>query len=190
MSQNNQEVNIEVFNELFGSYRQRFIRFASSYIADAAVAEDIVMDSFVAAWENRRALSVASFPAYTLTAVKNRCLNHLRGQSVRMRAAEDIHSHGARMMQTRIATLQACDPEELFSEETRRLVQATLDSLPERTREIFVRSRFRGQSYKQIASEMDCTVKSVEFEVSKAMKRLRINLKDYLIVFLFLITID
>ena len=37
---------------------------------------------------------------------------------------------------------------------------------------------------------MDCTVKSVEFEVSKAMKRLRINLKDYLIVFLFLITID
>ena len=69
-------------------------------------------------------------------------------------------------------------------------MQATLDSLPERTREIFVRSRFRGQSYKQIASEMDCTVKSVEFEVSKAMKRLRINLKDYLIVFLFLITID
>ena len=51
MSQNNQEVNIEVFNELFGSYRQRFIRFASSYIADAAVAEDIVMESFVAAWE-------------------------------------------------------------------------------------------------------------------------------------------
>jgi len=189
MSQSSQEINIEAFNSLFAIYRQRFIRFASSYVADEAIAEDVVMESFVAAWENRRALTVASFPAYTLTAVKNKCLNHLRAQSVRMRAAEKIQSHDARMLQTRIATLQACDPEELFSEETRRLVQSTLDALPERTREIFIRSRFRGESYKQIAAEMDITVKSVEFEVSKAMKQLRINLKDYLIAFIFLLTI-
>lgn len=178
-------LDLAAFNDLFGEYRQRFIRFAVGYTSDQAVAEDIVMESFVAAWERRELLTAASFPPYTLTIVKNRCLNFLRGQQVRMRAAENIHTHGARMLRTRIATLQACDPEELFSEEARLLVDRTLESLPERTRDIFVRSRFRGQSYKEIAAELDITVKSVEFEVSKAMKLLRVALKDYLAVFIF-----
>ena len=72
------------------------------------------------------------------------------------------------MLRTRISTLEACNPEELFSEEARRLVNETLDRLPEKTRAIFIRSRFDGKSYKEIAAEMDVTVKSVEFEVSKA----------------------
>lgn len=190
MSQPGSEIDLKAFNDLFGTYQQRFIRFAASYIADTSAAEDVVMESFVAAWENRAALTTASFPAYTLTAVKNKCLNYLRAQGVRMRAAEDIHSHGTRMLNMRISTLQACDPEELFSEEVRRLVQQAVDDLPERTREIFIRSRFRGQSYKEIALEMDTTVKSVEFEVSKATKLLRVRLKDYLIAFIFLININ
>lgn len=143
------------------------------------------MESFMAAWEKRDMLSASAFPPYALTIVKNKCLNHLRSQGVRLRAAEDIHSHGARMLRTRISTLEACNPEELFSEEARRLVNETLDRLPEVTRAIFIRSRFDGKSYKEIAAEMGVTVKSVEFEVSKAMKILRVVLKDYLAYFIF-----
>lgn len=181
------ETNLDIgtFNRLFGEYQHRLIRFARSYVPDEAVAEDLVMESFVAAWENRAMLTAESFPPYTLTIVKNKCLNHLRAQGVRLRAAEDIHSHGMRMLQTRISTLEACDPGELFSDEARRLVDQALDALPARTREIFIRSRFKGQSYKEIAAEMDTTVKSVEFEVSKAMKILRVRLKDYLPLFVF-----
>lgn len=178
-------LDLAAFNRLFGDYQQRFIRFALSYIADSAAAEDIVMESFVAAWNRRERLTAASFPPYTLTVVRNKCLNYLRAQGVRSRAAERIHSHDARMLRTRIATLEACDPEELFSAEARALVEKTLDRLPQRTREIFVRSRVRDESYKQIAAEMGTTVKSVEFEVSKAMKVLRVALKDYLPFFLF-----
>lgn len=180
MAQSDVDVDTRAFNRLFSEYQQRYIRFARSYVSDAAVAEDLVMESFVAAWENRAGLTTASFPPYTLTIVKNKCLNHLRAQAVRLRAAEDIHSHGMRMLHTRITTLEACDPQELFSEEARRLVKQALDALPERTREIFIRSRFQGQSYKEIAAEMGTTVKSVEFEVSKAMKLLCVSLKDYL----------
>lgn len=185
MSLGEQPLDLGAFNRLFGEYQQRFIRYAVSYIADADAAEDIVMESFVAAWGKRDALTAGSFAPYTLTIVRNKCLNYLRAQKVRMRAAENIHSHGARMLRMRIETLQASDPEELFSEEARRLVEKTLASLPERTREAFVRSRFHGQSYKQIADELGTTVKSVEFEVSKAMKRLRTVLKDYLPFFVF-----
>ncbi|WP_418992698.1 RNA polymerase sigma-70 factor [Alistipes sp.] len=178
-------LDLAAFNHLFGVYQQRFIRFAVSYIADEAAAEDIVMESFVAAWSRRETLSVTMFAPYTLTIVKNKCLNWLRAQQVRSRVAEDLHSHGDRMLRMRISTLEVCDPEELFSEEARRLVEKTLAALPERTREIFLRSRFRGESYKQIAAETGTTVKSVEFEVSKAMKQLRTALKDYLAYFIF-----
>ena len=178
-------LDLKAFNRLFGEYQQRFIRFAGTYVSDAATAEDIVMESFMAAWEKRDMLSASAFPPYALTIVKNKCLNHLRSQGVRLRAAEDIHSHGARMLRTRISTLEACNPEELFSEEARRLVNETLDRLPEKTRAIFIRSRFDGKSYKEIAAEMDVTVKGVEFEVSKAMKILRVALKDYLAFFIF-----
>lgn len=178
-------LDLKAFNRLFGEYQQRFIRFAAGYVGEAAAAEDIVMESFTAAWEKRETLSESAFPPYALTIVKNKCLNHLRAQSVRLRAAESLHSHGMRVLRTRIFTLEACDPGELFSEEARRLVNEALDTLPERTRDIFIRSRFRGESYKQIAAATGTTVKSVEFEISKAMKLLRVTLKDYLPLLVF-----
>ena len=183
-------LDLAAFDRLFGEYRPRFIRFAASYVTDAAVAEDIVMESFMAAWERRALLSERSLPPYVLVIVRNKCLNHLRARQVRLRAEEHLHSHGARMLELRISTLEACEPAQLFSDEARRLVNETLDRLPDRTREVFVRSRFRGESYKEIAAALGATVKSVEFEISKAMRSLRISLKDYLPLLILFLLID
>lgn len=183
-------LDLAAFDRLFGEYRPRFIRFAVSYVTDAAVAEDLVMESFMAAWERRALLSEKSFPPYVLVIVRNKCLNHLRSRQVRLRAEEDLNSHRARLLELRVSTLEACEPAQLFSDEARRLVDETLARLPERTREIFQRSRFRGESYKEIAASMGTTVKSVEFEVSKAMKTLRVSLRDYLPLFYLFLLID
>lgn len=183
-------LDLAAFDRLFGEYRPRFIRFAVSYVTDAAVAEDLVMESFMAAWERRALLSEKSFPPYVLVIVRNKCLNHLRSRQVRLRAEEDLNSHRARLLELRVSTLEACEPAQLFSDEARRLVDETLARLPERTREIFQRSRFRGESYKEIAASMGTTVKSVEFEVSKAMKSLRVSLRDYLPLFYIFLLID
>ena len=183
-------LDLAAFDRLFGEYRPRFIRFAVSYVTDAAVAEDLVMESFMAAWERRALLSEKNFPPYVLVIVRNKCLNHLRSRQVRLRAEEDLNSHRARLLELRVSTLEACEPAQLFSDEARRLVDETLARLPERTREIFQRSRFRGESYKEIAASMGTTVKSVEFEVSKAMKTLRVSLRDYLPLFYLFLLID
>ena len=183
-------LDLAAFDRLFGEYRPRFIRFAVSYVTDAAVAEDLVMESFMAAWERRALLSEKSFPPYVLVIVRNKCLNHLRSRQVRLRAEEDLNSHRARLLELRVSTLEACEPAQLFSDEARRLVDETLARLHERTREIFQRSRFRGESYKEIAASMGTTVKSVEFEVSKAMKSLRVSLRDYLPLFYLFLLID
>lgn len=187
MQSTSSELDLRAFNNLFNEYWQRFVRFATTYVNDVAVAEDIVMESFEGAWENRDRLSVTTFPAYTLTTVKHKSLNHLRSKNIKIRVNESILSHSSRLLEARISTLEACDPEELFNDEARRLVNETLAKLPGHTRDIFVDSRFNGLSYKEISAIKGVTVKSVEFEVSKAMKALRISLKDYLPALIFLL---
>jgi RNA polymerase sigma-70 factor (ECF subfamily) len=91
------------------------------------------------------------------------------------------------VIQTNIETLEACNPQELFSKEVNKLINEAISTLPNRTKDIFLRSRYQNQSYKEIASDLNITVKSVEFEVSKAMKILKIALKDYFPVLLFIL---
>lgn len=172
--------DIHLFNQLFSEYQKRFIYFACTYLQDEAAAEDVVMDSFIYYWENRSALdSNQNIPAYILKVVKHKCLNYLRSQSVRMKVHNAINSHQLRVLQTKITTLEACDPQELFREEAYGIVKRALASLPAQTRDIFVRSRHQNQSYKQIAGELGISAKTVEFHISKALKILRLSLKDY-----------
>lgn len=111
--------------------------------------------------------------------------DHLRSQGVRLRAAEDIHSHGARMLRTRISTLEACNPEELFSEEARRLVNETLDRLPERPARSLSAAASMPKAIRRSPPKWALRSRASEFEVSKAMKILRVVLKDYLAYFIF-----
>ena len=67
------------FNKFFTENQHRFIRFAWTYTRDEVVAEDIVMESLMAYWENRDHMTPEINPAaYVLTVVKNKCLNYLR----------------------------------------------------------------------------------------------------------------
>lgn len=84
----------------------------------------------------------------------------------------------------RIATLEACNPEKLFSDELQSLVDKALETLPEQTRDIFVRSRYNNQSHKEIAVALGISTKTVEFHITKALKVLRVALKDYFLYWL------
>lgn len=178
---------LAAFNELFTSYKGRFIRFAQTYVRDAAIAEDYVIDSLIYYWENRHKLEGdVNAPAYVLTVLKHKCLNYLQHQSLHEEVVDTMISHAQWELNTRIASLEACEPYELFVAEAQEIVKTTLARLPERTREIFVMSRMQNLSHKEIAEKLDITTKGVEFHIAKALKELRIGLKDYLPVFLYL----
>ncbi|WP_347224090.1 sigma-70 family RNA polymerase sigma factor, partial [Bacteroides congonensis] len=70
-------------------------------------------------------------------------------------------------------------PNEILSEELRAKVKTLLASMPEKTRIAFVRDRLDGKSHKEIAEELGISVKGVEYHISRAVKMLRDNLKDY-----------
>ena len=165
---------IKAFNKLFADYHGLFVRFANTYLQDEAAAEDIAVEGIMYYWENRHSLSSDSnIPAYILEAIKHKCLNFLR----HLRVREDVEQR---------ATLEACDPQEIFSSEAGRLVDEALAMMSDKTRRIFIMSRYENKTYPEIAAYFSLSVKSVEFHISKALKILKVKLKDYMTIVLFM----
>lgn len=177
------------FGRLFATWRARFEAIACRYVRSAAVAEDLVSDSFMSFWENRgRIPADANLQAYILIIVRNKCLDWLRAQSLHAKIEQEVYELRRRVLAADIRSLQACNPEEIFSAEVAAIVRQSLDRLPELTREVFVARRFEELSYKEIAEKYGITVRRVEFELEKAVKQLRVALKDYLPVLLMLLS--
>jgi RNA polymerase sigma-70 factor (ECF subfamily) len=178
---------LQIFNRLYADYQRRFVRFAYTYVRDLAVAEDITADAFAHYWENFDLLTFdTSAPAYIIGVIKNKSLTYLKHEQMRKVVEEKLKTHMEWDLRMRMEMLEACNPEELFTAEIQTIVDRTLALLPEKTRRIFMMNRYKNLSYKEIAAQSDMTVKGVEFHVSKALKLLKINLKDYLPVFLYL----
>lgn len=165
--------------------RANFIRFAQSYVVDEETAEDIVMDSFVYFWERRDEIDTGgNVSAYILTVVKHKCLDWLRRQQVKQTVREQILDDAQWELEMNIATLEAIDPNRIYEEEFQELVRHSLMLLPEKTRRIFMLSRMENKSYGEIAEVVGLSQKSVEFHMSKALRQLRHDLKDYFLLFL------
>ncbi|MDR0756892.1 MAG: RNA polymerase sigma-70 factor [Tannerella sp.] len=178
---------LQIFNRLYTDYQKRFIRFALTYVRDLATAEDITADAFVHFWENSDSLTPdTSAPAYILGVVRNKCLAYLQHEQVREVVEEKLREHAEWELRTRVALLEACNPDELFAAEIQAIIDRTLALLPEQTRRIFTMSRYQNLSYREIAEQSDMTEKGVEFHIAKALRALRISLKDYAPVFLYL----
>ncbi|MCL3853848.1 MULTISPECIES: RNA polymerase sigma-70 factor [Parabacteroides] len=176
-----ESTEIQTFNHLFTNYKGRFIHFARTYVDDEMMAEDIAVESLMYYWENRRKLDThTNVPAYILTVIKHKCLDHLRQLRVQEDYEEYVKTNEARKLNIRITTLEACNPERIFSKELQELVDKALLSLPPQTRDIFTRSRYHSQSHKEIADALGISTKAVEFHITKALKVLRVALKDYL----------
>lgn len=169
------------FGQIFSEFKPRFISIAYRYVRDAETAQDIVSDSFMAFWEIRDTLpDDVNVPAYILTIVKNRCLNHLNAELRHLRAEKNIHTTQKRLLQADIRSLSACDPDLLFSGEIGQMLERAIAKMPPMTRSVFMNSRYEGLTYKEIAAKLGISVSHVNFEIRRALDILRVELKDYL----------
>ena len=185
MNLRDNSIDLVSFNKLFTEYHERFVRFAYTYVDNYMEAEDIVMEAMTYYWENRTRLFGVNPPAYIFTTIKNKCLNYLRDRQYYQAVSEQLQEHAAWKLAIQISTLEACNPEELFSKEMKQLVEHALSKLPEKTRRAFMMSRYENKSMKEIAESLNVTVKGVDYHIGKALQALRKNLKDYVYSLLF-----
>ncbi|MEL5893331.1 RNA polymerase sigma-70 factor [Bacteroides sp. GD17] len=177
---------MNLFSRFFQENQEKFLAFAYSYLRDKAEAEDVLMESMIVLWENRdRWEENSNLHALLLTIIKNKCLNLLEHKQVRLRAEEDINSHSQRELSLRISTLEACEPDQIFDTEIQHIVHKALQGMPEQSRTIFMLSRYQNLPNKQIAEQLNISLKTVEAHMTKALRILRLELKDYLASILF-----
>ncbi len=168
------------FERLFLRYKPRFVIIARSYVRQQMAAEDIVTDCFISYWEKRDTLSPGTNPlAYIMTSVRNRCLNALREQSKHLKAHKELHATQLRIIQADIRSLEACDPQQLFSDEVAGIIKRRFETMPERMRNVLVGIRFMGKSYAEVAEQNGITVRQAEYELRKATAAMRDALHDY-----------
>lgn len=161
-----------IFEEV---YRENYIPlcyYCLRYVETLEDSEEIVQDLFVKIWEKRSELKInTSLKAYLYRSVQNYALNFLNKKKTQDRYLM-IHSR-------QINDSFNIDRNELVEEELRILLKHAILKLPEKRRRIFEMSRFEGLKYSRIAEKLSISVKTVEAQMTKALKYLRIVLKDY-----------
>ena len=172
------------FGRLYSDYNPRCTEVTYRYVRDRGIAEDLVSDSFMAFWEERDRLPEdVNAPAYVLTIVKNKCLNHLQIE-------KKLHSTQQRLIQSDIQSLAACVPDTLFVEEMQTMLDRAVGRMPELTRRIFEGSRYENKSYKELAQELNIAFTHVNFEMRRALKILREEFKDYIFTLIILLAVS
>lgn len=178
-------VIVNSFNEIYTSYYKKSFFFAKSYVHDNLAAEDIASESLIKLWKKLKTEKIDYIEPLLLTILKNKALDYLKHEEVKRTAFESMADWQQQELSIRISTLESCDPNEIFSDEVESIIRETLKSLSDQTRQAFLLSRFENKSNKEIAEQMGISVKGVEYHISKALKALRITLKDYLPLFYF-----
>lgn len=170
--------NILAFNTLFREYSGRLYRFAYGYLKSEELSEELVQEVFTRIWENRKSLkSEYSFKSYLFTIAFNIIKKHFRrtvctSEYFKKRVVKDFD----------LETIEKINYDSLY-----QYVSKLASQLPARRKEIFIKSRFEGLSIKEIAEELKISHKTVENQLTDALKFIRINIKrESLPVVLFL----
>ena len=168
------------FNEIYTVFYRKSYLYVKSYVHDDMAAEDIVSEALIKLWERMKQEAVEPVRPFLFSILKNNTLDYLKHQSIKRDVHGAIEKALARELEVRKTSLESSDPNEIFSKEIQQIIQTTLQSLPEKTREIFLLSRFENKSHKEIAELFDISQKGVEYHIAQAIKELRVSLKDYL----------
>lgn len=160
------------FEELYRLYYSDLTVFAQTYVYQLDVAEDIVQEAFFQLWNTSTSEGITkSLKSYLYTAIRNKCLNHLRHLQVedkyRKKEVDAVHISGA---------YELVEDEELIS-----LVKQAVESLPEKSRQTFKMCVLQDMKYKEVAEELGVSVHTVKDHMKRAYRFLREHrFDDYL----------
>jgi RNA polymerase sigma-70 factor (ECF subfamily) len=162
------------FDALFTAWYGKLQAYAFSVLQNEAQAEEAVQTLFCRIWERRRQWQVhTSMKAYLYGSVYHQCMDGLR-------RVKQVRKYQRHVLESNIEGQAAPASGKAELKELEARLQHALSQLPDQCRAIFQLSRFGGFKYREIAEQLNISIKTVEAQVSKALKHLRDQLTDLL----------
>jgi len=165
--QNGDESAMDV---LFRRHYSSICRAVYRILKDSNLAEDIAQEVFLGLWKKREQLNITtSVPAYLKRTAVNKSLNFIRDQKVKFDDEEKMPV---------LSNNESTTQEHLEADDLQKLINDSIDLLPKKCKLVFTLSRFEEMSYQEIADKLDISIKTVENQISKALKFLRKTLRQ------------
>ena len=136
---------------------------------DNAIAEDILQDAFIKLWNKKDQIENINIEAYLFRLVRNQCLDYIRLVRVISEKTTELESASKYEELYRIDFIRD-EPYLLICEELKSEIEKTINSLPERCREVFILSRIEGLKNREIAEKLQISIKNVERHLARALK--------------------
>ena len=162
----------QAFEQLFKAHYRCLHAYAHTILRDEDLAEEMVQGMFLKFWEKRELLNIqSSIKAYLYRSVYNDSMNYLKHQKIKTKY-QDFTMHS-------MDTYHEPASAKLELSQLEMKLKEALNELPEHCRTIFQMSRFEELKYREIAAQLGLSIKTVENQMGKALKILRLKLADY-----------
>ena len=159
----------KAFRALFDRYYKYLLVTAYAYVKDENTIRDLTQDVFLEIWKKRNSLNISNVKAYLRRSVINKALNYIKAQRLNFEESDEAFD---------VPENQKVQ-EQLEANQLQEVINEAIESLPERCRVIFSLRRFEELSLKEIAAKLDISPKTVENQLTKAMKILRKAVEPY-----------
>lgn len=175
--------NEKVFEQIVKSYWPRLYAFTNIYVINKEAAKEIVQDTFLVLWSQRKYLEDNTcLITYLMVVGRNKCLNYLKSLQLHTIPIDDLNEYTV-YQRSNVYVLEDDSLEILITKELAQAIATSLEKLPAQTKEIFMLSRYNGLKNKEIADQLGISTKSVEYHIKNALKQLKSDLiKDYFTV--------
>jgi RNA polymerase sigma-70 factor (family 1) len=166
----------QAFAEIYERYWELLLGVAYRKLNSREAAEEVVQDLFAALWLKRHAQDIHALKSYLLTAVKYRVIDVLKARIIQASYLEHSRVH--------VLAEDHSTEETVAADDLSVALLQSLMRLPEHTREVFRLSRLEHQTVPEIAVRLNISRKTVEYHLTRALKVLRVSLRDFLALLL------
>ena len=172
-------VEFEVF---FKTHYPSLVQYALRFVPDKDAARDLAQQVFIKLYEKRNELVVhGSVKGYLFQMLKNMAINQINSHAIR-----EKHQKNSVATANLIADLH----QELEGKELESQLMEMIELLPERCKLVFKMNRFEGKKNAEIADELKISIRTVETQISKALKALREKWPLHMTTFWLLVGMD
>nr|WP_321450956.1 RNA polymerase sigma-70 factor [uncultured Carboxylicivirga sp.] len=171
--------NESAFEHVFKANYDSIVGFCYQFIFDHDKAASLAQEAFINLWINRNKIETFNgIKSFLYTYAKSSCLNFIRHQKVIKRYENQRLQQVERDINAEI--LDSFDFDSIEFTEMEELIYGAIDELPDKCKQVFMMSRFESKKNKEIAEELQISVKSVEANITRALKQLSIKLAEFL----------